>query len=208
MPLPMRKLALMSLFQWYAMMAYWNYVIYAIGRSVYGTADATSSGFHAAVLTNGEVAAFYNGVAFVAAFAMVPLARRIGAAPLHAACLVITGIGMMVMPHMTSKAMLFLPAIGIGLGWASMMGNPYVILAGSIPPERTGVYMGIFNMMIVIPMLIFGVTLPLFYQSWLGGDPRNVLTLCGVLMLLAAVSVYTVRARNAQGLPLGAAPQA
>ncbi len=59
-------------------------------RSVYGTADATSSGFHAAVLTNGEVAAFYNGVAFVAAFAMVPLAKRIGAAPLHAACLVIT----------------------------------------------------------------------------------------------------------------------
>ncbi|WP_294237475.1 MFS transporter [uncultured Sphingomonas sp.] len=207
MPLPMRKLALMSLFQWYAMMAYWNYVIYAIGRSVYGTADATSSGFHAAVLTNGEVAAFYNGVAFVAAFAMVPLAKRIGAAPLHAACLVITGIGMMVMPHMTSKAMLFLPAIGIGLGWASMMGNPYVILAGSIPPERTGVYMGIFNMMIVIPMLIFGVTLPLFYQSWLAGDPRNVLTLCGVLMLLAAISVYSVRTRNAQGLPLGAAPQ-
>ncbi len=65
--------------------------------------------------------------------------------------------------------------------------------------------MGIFNMMIVIPMLIFGVTLPLFYQSWLGGDPRNVLTLCGVLMLLAAVSVYSVRARNARGLPLGAA---
>ena len=196
MPVAMRKLALMSLFQWYAMMAYWNYVIYAIGRSVYGTADATSSGFHAAVLTNGEVAAFYNGVAFLAAFAMVPLAKRWGAAPLHALCLVITGLGMIAMPHMTSKAMLFLPAIGIGLGWASMMGNPYVILAGSIPPERTGVYMGIFNMMIVIPMLIFGVTLPLFYQSWLGGDPRNVLILCGVLMLLAAVSVFSVRSKQ------------
>jgi maltose/moltooligosaccharide transporter len=88
------------------------------------------------------------------------------------------------------------------------MGNPYVILAGSIPPERTGVYMGIFNMMIVIPMLIFGVTLPLFYQSWLGGDPRNVLTLCGVLMLFAAASVYWVRARGPQGVPLGAASQA
>jgi len=206
MPLAMRKLALMSLFQWYAMAAYWAYVIYAIGRSVYGTDVPTSSGFHSAVLTNGEMAAFYNGVAFVAAFAMVPLARRLGAATLHALCLVVAGAGMLWLPHVTDKAMLFLPAIGIGLGWASIMGNPYVILAGSIPPERTGVYMGIFNMMIVIPMLLLAATLPFIYQPLLNGDPRNVLSLCGVLMFAAAAAVWSVRTRNAQGLPLGATP--
>jgi maltose/moltooligosaccharide transporter len=206
MPLAMRKLALMSLFQWYAMAAYWAYVIYAIGRSVYGTDVPTSSGFHSAVLTNGEMAAFYNGVAFVAAFAMVPLARRLGAATLHALCLVVAGAGMLWLPHVTDKAMLFLPAIGIGLGWASIMGNPYVILAGSIPPERTGVYMGIFNMMIVIPMLLLAATLPFIYQPLLDGDPRNVLSLCGVLMFAAAAAVWSVRTRNAQGLPLGATP--
>ncbi|WP_426256609.1 MFS transporter [Sphingomonas sp. DC2300-3] len=195
MPLAMRKLALMSLFQWYAMMAYWAYVIYAIGRSVYGTADATSSGFHSAVLTNGVMAAWYNGIACVAAFAMVPLARRIGAARLHGVCLVLAGAGMIALPHVTTAAMLFVPAIGIGIGWASMMGNPYVILAGAIPPERTGVYMGIFNMMIVIPMLIFSTTMPLIYGPWLGGDPRNVLTLCGVLMVCAAAAVVWVRER-------------
>jgi maltose/moltooligosaccharide transporter len=204
MPVAMRKLALMSLFQWYAMAAYWAYVIYAIGRSVYGTDVPTSSGFHSAVLTNGEMAAFYNGVAFVAAFAMVPLARRIGAASLHAACLVIAGIGMLWLPHVTEKWMLFLPAIGIGLGWASIMGNPYVILAGSIPAERTGVYMGIFNMMIVIPMLLLAATLPFYYAPLMNGDPRHVLTLCGVLMFCAAAAVWSVRERNAQGLPVGA----
>jgi maltose/moltooligosaccharide transporter len=204
MPLAMRKLALMSLFQWYAMAAYWAYVIYSIGRSVYGTDVPTSSGFHSAVLTNGEMAAFYNGVAFIAAFAMVPLARRIGAASLHAVCLVVAGIGMLWLPHITEKSMLFLPAIGVGLGWASIMGNPYVILAGSIPPERTGVYMGIFNMMIVIPMLLLAATLPFYYAPLMNSDPRNVLTLCGVLMFAAAAAVWSVRERNAQGLPVGA----
>jgi maltose/moltooligosaccharide transporter len=206
MPVAMRKLALMSLFQWYAMQAYWTYVIYSIGRSVYDTAVPTSSGFHSAVLTNGQMAAFYNGVAFVAAFAMVPLARRFGAAPLHAACLVLAGIGMLWLPHVTDKATLFLPAIGIGIAWASMMGNPYVILAGSIPPERNGVYMGIFNMMIVIPMLLLTVTLPFFYQPLLGGDPRNVLTMCGVLMFCAAAAVLTVRRTSHAELPAGATP--
>jgi maltose/moltooligosaccharide transporter len=193
MPLSMRKLALMSLFQWYAMAAYWAYVIYAVGRSVYATADPHSSGFHSAVLTNGEMAASYNGIGFLAAFAMVPLGRRIGAARLHALCLVAAGIGMLCLPHANEKWMLFLPAVGIGIGWASIMGNPYVILAASIPPERTGVYMGIFNMMIVIPMILLAVTLPFAYGPLLGDEPRNVLTLCGVLMFCAAVAVYWVR---------------
>lgn len=196
MPVAMRKLALMSLFQWYAMMAYWTYVVLAVARGVYGTGDSASAGFREAVLTNGELAAFYNAVAFVAAFAMVPVARRIGAARLHAACLIAAGIGMLCLPHVTDKLWLFLPGVGLGLGWASMMGNPYVILAGSIPPERTGVYMGIFNMMIVIPMLLFTVTLPLAYQPLLGGDARNVLSLCGVLLFCAAAAVWTVRERS------------
>ncbi|WP_084579235.1 MFS transporter [Sphingomonas azotifigens] len=196
MPVAMRKLALMSLFQWYAMMAYWTYVILAIARSVYGTAESTAPGFRTAVLTNGEIAAFYNAVAFVAAFAMVPIARRIGAARLHALCLVCAGLGMLWLPQVHEKALLFVPAIGLGLGWASMMGNPYVILAGSIPPARTGVYMGIFNMMIVIPMLLFSVTLPFLYEPLLGGDARNVLRLCGLLLFGAALAVWTVRERR------------
>jgi maltose/moltooligosaccharide transporter len=209
MPPAMRKLGLMSLFQWYGMAAYWGYVVYSIGRSVYGTADPQSSGFHSAVLTNGEMAAFYNGIAFVAAFAMVPIARRIGPGPLHAICLALGGIGMLIIPEVGSKAMLFLPAAGIGLAWGSIMGNPYVILAGSIPAERTGVYMGIFNMMIVIPMILIAMTLPLIYGGdpvslWgmftiptvvdaLHGDPRNVLRLAGGMMICAAIAVLWVR---------------
>ena len=193
MPRTMRKLALMSLFQWYAMFAYWNYVIYSIGRSVYGESNALSEGFRRAVLDNGVLGGFYNGVAFVAALAMVPLTRRWGAAAMHSICLIAAGIGMLAIPHITASAWLFLPAIGIGLGWGSIMGNPYIILSNAIPPERTGVYMGIFNMMIVAPMLLNAATMPLYFNSWLGGDARNVLTLCGVLMGLAALCVWWAR---------------
>ena len=193
MPEAMRKLAVMSLFQWYAMAAYWGYVIYSIGRSVYQTSDPTSDGFRSAVLTNGEMAAFYNCVAFIAAFALVPFTRRFGPAVVHAVCLSLAGLGMLALPHIESKWMLFIPAVGVGLGWASIMGNPYVILAGSIPPERTGVYMGIFNMMIVIPMLLIAATLPFYYKPLMGGDPRNVLTLSGILMFCAALAVLRAR---------------
>ncbi len=193
MPTPMRKLAWMSLFQWYAFGAYWTYVIYAIGRSVFHTADANTPAFHDAVLANGQMAAFYNGVAFVAAFAMVNLTKRFGPKRMHALWLTCAGIGMLLIPLVHDRIWLFAPAIGVGLGWASIMGNPYVMLAGCIPPARTGVYMGIFNMMIVIPMLINSATLPLLYNSVLGGDPRHVLMLAGVLLMCAALAVLRVK---------------
>ncbi len=204
MPVAMRKLGMMSLFQWVGMSGYWTYAVYSMSRSVYGTADVQSSAFRAAVLTNGEVAAFYNAIAFVTAFAMVPIVRRIGPGPLHALCLFAGGAGMFMLPGITDKALLFVPAIGIGLAWGSIMGNPYAILSNAIPPQRTGVYMGIFNMMIVIPMLIFAVVMSRLdlgfvslgfdaYKLLLSNDPRNMLMFCGVCLMLAGFSVLWVR---------------
>ena len=193
MPQAMRQMALMCLFQWYAIASYWAYVIYAISRSVFGTSDPTSAGFREAVLLNGQIGAFYNVVAFIAAFAMIPFVRRRGPKVVHAFCLTAAGIAMASVPQITERAWLFLPAIGIGLGWGSMMGNPYVMLAGSIPPERTGVYMGIFNMFIVVPMLLLAVTLPFIYDSLLNGDARNVLRLAGVCMIAAALAALRIR---------------
>ena len=194
MPRAMRRLAVMSLFQWYGMAAYWGYVIYSIGRSVFHTADPHSEGFRRAVLANGEMAAFYNAVAFVAAFALIPVSKRFGAGRVHAACLTLAGLGIMAIPGIEDRALLFLPAVGVGLGWASIMGNPYVVLANAIPPERTGVYMGIFNMMIVIPMLLIAATLPFYYGPVMGSDPRNVLRLAGALLLAAAVAALWIPA--------------
>ena len=192
MPLAMRRMAVMCLFQWYAMAAYWNYVAYAIGRAIFSTSNPSSPGFREAVLVTGQLGAAYNLVACVAAFAMVRITRRHGPARVHAACLLAAGLAMLALPSIGARAWLFLPAMGIGVGWGSMMGNPYVMLAGSVPPARTGVYMGIFNMFIVIPMLLLSLTLPLIYDNLLGGDPRQVLRLAGALMLAASLAALRI----------------
>jgi maltose/moltooligosaccharide transporter len=193
-------------------------VIYTISRSVYGTSVAASDGFRQAVLTNGEMAAFYNGIAFIGAFAMVPVAKRIGAGPLHALALAAGGISMLLLPGVTDKAILFVVIVGVGIACGSIMGNPYVILSGCIPAERVGVYMGIFNMMIVIPMLLFAFVMSSvnlgfaklglgLYDGLLGGDPRNVLRISGGCMFVAALAVLWVREgwkRPTESLPTAA----
>ncbi len=193
MPLTMKQLAVMKLFQWYALFCYWQYIVLSLASTVYNTNDPTATGFRDAGLLNGQIGAFYNFVAFLAAFALIPVVRRCGPKLAHCVCLVLAGIGMLVIPEIRDKSLLFIPMIGIGLAWASIMGNPYVMLAGSIPPNRVGVYMGIFNMFIVIPMIIQIFTLPLIYKSLLGGQPENVIRLGGGLMICAAMAVLFVR---------------
>jgi len=193
MPPTMRRLWWMALFQWYGMVCYWIYIVPTLAATVFGTADAHSAGFRDAALLNGQIGGFYNVVAFVSAFAMVPFTRRLGAKWVHAFALACAAAGMWLLPGIHDKALLFIPMVGIGLAWGSIMGNPYVLLAGSIPPERAGVYMGIFNMFIVIPMLLQSLTLPLIYDSLLGGRPDNVIRLAGVLLGVAALCVLAVK---------------
>lgn len=193
MPTTMKQLAVMKLFQWYAMFCYWQYIVLSLSVTLFGSSDASTAGFREAGLINGQIGGFYNFVAFVAAFALVPFTRRFGPKVMHAFCLTMAGIAMIAIPLIHDRLLLFLPMLGVGLAWASIMGNPYVMLAGSIPQERVGVYMGIFNMFIVIPMMIQIFTLPLYYDSWLGGNPENVIRLAGALMVCAAFAVLFVK---------------
>lgn len=207
MPRPMRQLAGAMLCQWYAMFAYWQYISFAVGRSIYNTTDHTSPAYIEAALTAQQAGAIYNFIAFVGALALIPVVKRFGARPTHAVCLAASGIAMLLIPGASTPAALFVLMLGIGIGWAGMMGNTYVMLADCIPPERNGIYMGIFNLFIVIPMLIQTLTMPLIYGPLLGSDPRNVLMLGGVLMLAGALATLLVdaghRAPRDQGLAAG-----
>lgn len=193
MPRSMRQLALAMLCQWYAMFAYWQFIAFALARSLHGTIDAKSAAFRDTALTVGQLGAFYNAVAFVAAIALVPVARRYGAKRAHAACLLASGVAMLAIPSIGSEAGLFVAMLGIGIGWASMMGNPYVMLIDMIPASRNGIYMGIFNMFIVIPMMIESLTVPLLYRPLLNGDARYVLLLAGILMVTGSLATMAVK---------------
>ena len=196
MPQAMRQLWWMKLFQWYGMMCYWIYIVPALARSVFDTTDAASQGFRDAGLLNGQIGGFYNFVAFIAAFGLIPLTKRFGPKAVHAVCLSLAGLGMWWLPTLQDATLLFVPMVGIGLAWASIMGNPYIMLARSIPPERAGVYMGIFNMFIVLPMIIQMLTLPLYYDSLLGGDPRHVIQLAGCFLGVAALLTLRVKTHD------------
>jgi maltose/moltooligosaccharide transporter len=193
MPPTMKQLAVVYLFQWYALFCYWQYITLAVSKALFGTTDATTMQFRDAGLLTGQMGAFYNFIAFLSAFAMVPLARSLGSKTMHFVCLLAAGVGMLMIPQIRDKAWMFLPMIGVGIAWGSIMGNPYVLLAGSIPPERTGVYMGIFNMFIVIPMMIQIFTVPLYYKTLLSGDPQNAVRLGGALMICAAIATLWVK---------------
>jgi maltose/moltooligosaccharide transporter len=193
MPLTMKLMGPMMLFSWYAMFIYWQYIAKCLSKSLYNTVDPANPLFRKAELWVGPLGAFYNAVAFVSAFGLAWLARKYGPKYIHMVCLFLAGVGLLSIPYIQDKNLLFIPMIGMGLSWASMMGNPYIMLAGSIPPERTGVYMGIFNMFIVIPMLIETFTIPLYYKSWLGNNPVNAIILAGILLILASVSVLFVK---------------
>ena len=192
MPPAMKRLALAMLCQWYAMFLYWQYIALSVSRSVYGTTDASSPAFLDGALTAQKMGVAYNAVAFIAALSLIPIVRRYGAPHVHALCLTASGVAMAVIASSTREPWLFAAMIGIGIGWAGMMGNTYVMLADAIPPARTGVYMGIFNMFIVIPMLIEAVTMPLIYRPLLSGDPRHAIGLASALMILGAIATLRV----------------
>ena len=194
MPKIMWQLALVYLFQWYAMFCYWQFVSLSIAKSVFHTtSDGNKELYEQAVVLAGKINGFYNIVTFMSAFGLVWLARKFSAKYVHIICLFMAGIALLVFPQITNKNLLFVPMIGFGIAWASMMGVPYIMVVGSIPKERYGVYMGIINMMIVIPMILQTLSFGYVYKHFLGGDPAAAIIFAGVLLLLAALAILRIK---------------
>jgi len=102
-------------------------------------------------------------------------------------------LALFILPFIQDKYLLFIPMIGFGIAWASMMGVPYIMVVGSIPKEKYGVYMGIINMMIVVPMIIQTLSFGYIYQNFLGSNPANAILFAGALLLIAAVATMRMR---------------
>ena len=194
MPSVMWKLALVYLFQWYAMFCYWQFVSLSIAQTIFHTTpDGNKELYEQAVVLAGKINGFYNIVTFSSAFLLVWLARKFSAKYVHIACLAMAGIALLVFVHITDQTLLYAPMVGFGIAWASMMGVPYIMVVGSIPKERYGVYMGIINMMIVIPMIFQTISFGYVYKHFLGANPLNAITFAGVLLLIAAAATMRIK---------------
>jgi maltose/moltooligosaccharide transporter len=194
MPSVMWQLALVYLFQWYALFCYWQNSSKSIAQSVYKTTTYQDNPlYNEAVSWTGLVNGWYNIVMFLVAFSLVYFAKKYSPKMVHAFCLVLAGLGFLAFPMIENKYLLFPAISGFGIGWASMMGIPYLMVVGAIPKERYGVYMGIINMMIVIPMLIQTLTFGYILRNFLDNDPGKAITFAGVLLLIAAGATLLIK---------------
>jgi maltose/moltooligosaccharide transporter len=192
MPKTMVQLAFVQFFTWIALFALWIYTGTAIADNVYGTTDAQSAAYQEAGNVVGIMFAVYNGVSALAAFILPILARATSRKACHAVCLAIGGLSLASLFFITDKAMLMAPMIGVGIAWASILTMPYAILAGALPANRMGYYMGLFNFFVVIPQIVSGLLLGFFTKHLFGGHAVQTLVLGGACMLVAAVMTLFV----------------
>ena len=194
MPAVMWKLALVYLFQWYALFCYWQNASKSIAQSVWKTSPAQNRIlYEEAVGWTGLVNGWYNVVTFLSAFALVGLARKYSPKMVHFTCLLMAGAGLVIFPHIENRYLLFAPMTGFGIAWASMMGVPYLMVVGNIPKERYGVYMGIINMMIVIPMILQNLTFGFILKNVLNNDPGKAISFAGIFLFIAALATLLIK---------------
>ena len=210
MPKVMWQLGLVYLFQWYALFCYWQNASKSIALSVWNTTTYQNNpAYDEAVGWTGLVNGWYNVVTFLSAFGLLWLAKKISPKLIHIICLVLAGVGLLIFPHITDKNLLFVPMTGFGIAWASMMGIPYLLVVHKIPKERYGVYMGIINMMIVIPMLIQNLSFGFILKHFLNNDPGKAISFAGIFLIIASVLTLFIQTEAAspeeiENAPMGA----
>ncbi|RED44354.1 maltose/moltooligosaccharide transporter [Winogradskyella eximia] len=180
MPKFMWKLAGVYLFQWYALFIYWQFISPMFEESIgFNKSQALSQA--------AKMNTTYNISTIVFALALVPLALKWGGKKVYVLSLFLTGIAMLSIPYIKDPMLVLIPMILFGIGWAAMMGIPYTMVSKIVPQERRGVYMGILNMMIVIPMGIQTVTFGPIVKNLLNNSAVNAILFGGVFFLIAGV---------------------
>lgn len=188
MPRTMKQLAVVQFFSWFALFAMWIYSTGAVTAYHYGTSDTGTALYNQGADWVGILFAAMNGFAALAAFAIPAVARRVGRKAAHMINLWLGGAGLVSFYFITDPTLLWIPMIGMGIAWASILSMPYAILSGSLPAERMGVFMGIFNFFITIPQLVAASILGLLVRFMFDGEAIFALVLGGVSLFVAGLA--------------------
>ena len=193
MPIAMHKIGVVFAFQWYAMFIYWQFLAVSLGETIFGASpEQGGPAWDDAIAWSGLQNGTYNFVTMISALFLVGFAQRIGAKRVHAIALGLAAVSLIWLARIDNQYVALLPMIGVGIFWASAVGVPYLMVASMVPAKRTGVYMGILNMMIVVPMLVQTVTFGWIFDHLLDNKGSNAITLAGVLLALGAVAMLWV----------------
>jgi len=191
MPKFMWKLSAVYLFQWYALFVYWQFITPLFRVSLgYDTSEAAAQA--------SKMNWAYNVVTAVVALVLVPLTMRFGGKKIYALSLLGTAIALFTIPYIQDPVYVLFPMVLFGIGWAAMMGIPYSMVSKVVPQERRGVYMGILNMMIVIPMGIETLTFGPIFKNLLGGNSVNAMLFAAVFFVIASVLAMRLNVSKAK----------
>ena len=193
MPETMRGLAVVQFFSWFALFAMWIYTTAAVTAVHFGSSDTTSVAYNEGADWVGVLFGIYNGVAALVAFALPVLARRVGKRGAHAVALTMGGLGLIGIFLIRDPQMLWLPMIGVGIAWASIVSMPYAILSSAVPGRKMGVYMGVFNIFIVVPQLVAATLLGLMLNALFQSQAIWALVVGGISFFIAAAFALRVR---------------
>jgi len=187
MPKTMIQLAYVQFFSWFALFAMWIYTTPAVTSYIFHSSDPTSTAYNDGADLVGLLFGIYNGIAALAALALPVLAKYTSRRATHMIALSCGGLGLISFYFISDPFWLWFSMIGVGIAWASILSIPYAMLSGSLPSEKMGYYMGVFNFFIVIPQIIAGTVLGLMLTYLFNGQSIFILVSGGVSMIIAGL---------------------
>lgn len=186
MPPKMKQLALVQFFTWPGLFLMWFYYSTAVARNVFHAPSETDPVYTQGVEFAGLTLSFYNVVAFLFALVIPVIAFKLGRKLTHSVCLLAGAVGLISVGFVSNKFMLYGCMVGVGIAWSSILSMPYAMLAGSLPEEKIGLYMGIFNFFIVLPEIIASFCFGWIMINLLDNNRMLAVQIGGVLMIIAA----------------------
>lgn len=217
MPLTMKKLGVVQFFSWFAFFCMWSMANPALTDHVFESSKPAAIEFVNSTADQIEVyriqdKAFndasdqvgaYMGnyglssMAFALLLTLWTAKRRINRKYVHMLSLFAGGYGFISMYFVTEPSMLILSFVCVGFSWGSILSMPYAMLSSTLDPNRMGVYMGIFNMFIVIPQIVAATSLTNIYQAIFGQEPINAMLLAGSSLIIAGMANFLITDKKA-----------
>lgn len=187
MPKTMVQLAYVQFFSWFALFAMWIYTTSAVTSHIYNSTDPTTQAYNEGASMVGNLFGVYNGIAALAALILPVLAKYTSRRITHLIALFCGGLGLISFYLISDPFWLWFSMIGVGIAWASILSIPYAMLSGSLPAEKMGYYMGVFNFFIVIPQIVAGTILGFMLTHFFNGQTIYILVTGGVSMIIAGL---------------------
>src|SRR3954468_824922 len=192
MPKRMRQLALVQFFTWPGLFLMWFYYSTAVARNIFHATSEKDPIYTSGVEFAGLTLSFYNIIAFLFALIIPFIAARLGRKLTHSLCLLCGAAGLLAVGLVSERYGLYFCMVGVGIAWSSILSMPYAMLAGSLPENKIGVYMGIFNFFIVLPEIIASLFFGWIMEHWLDNNRMLAVQIGGGLMILAALLCYFI----------------